>query len=143
MLLKCLVLATLATAWGRSTAPEQNTIHETPRAQENTFFGDLRYVYKVYQECAAKDLGPCLKLKLISAIDRVARNYAELPIFDGVAFVKDPKDVTLNEVKTEEEYESTLPRALNEKDTALNSIISDKGANFFDTHTLQVRLTPF
>lgn len=138
MLFKCLVLALVASAWGRSTTPQQNTITEEARSQENSYLGDLRYVYKVYQECATRDLGPCLKLKLISAMDRVARNYAELPIFDGVSFVQDPKAVTLNEIKTEEEYESTLPRALNERDSALNTMIADKIATFFDTHTLQV-----
>ncbi|RZB41620.1 osiris-like protein [Asbolus verrucosus] len=140
MLLKCVIIFwAAATAWGRTT-PLQNSIHEeTPRSQDSSYFSDLNYVYKVYQECAAKDLAPCLKLKLISAIDRVARNYAELSIFDGIAFVKDPK-ASVNEIKTEEEIEATLPRALNERDTALNTIITDKITNFFDTHTLQVKL---
>ncbi|CAH1375166.1 uncharacterized protein Osi8 [Tenebrio molitor] len=137
---KCLVLfAAFAAVSARSAAPAQNAIPDEARAQDASYLGDLRYVYKVYQECAAKDLGPCLKLKLIAAMDRAARNYAELPLFDGISFVQDPKAAP-NEVKTEEEYEATLPRALSERDTALNTMIFDKVTHFFDTHTLQVKL---
>lgn len=137
---KCVVIALFITsAWGRSATTFQNSIHEEARAQDTPYLGDLRYVYKVYQECSAKDLGSCLKLKLIAAMERIARSYNEVPLFDGITFVKDPKATTTNEVQSEEEIEATLPRSLDERDSALNGMIADKIASFFDTHSLQVR----
>lgn len=142
MVLKCVVLALVATtALARTTGTSQNSIHhETARSEESSsYFGDLRYVYKVYQECAATDLTSCLKLKLVAALDRVARTYSEVPLFDGVTFVKDPKATpTQQEVKTEADIEASLPRAIEEREDALNNLIANKVTNFFETHTLQV-----
>lgn len=124
-----------------TTGNEINAIpvQESPRAQENTYFTDFRYMYKVYQECAATDLSSCLKLKLISAMDRVAKAYTEVPLFEGVSFVKSSA-TTEEPVKSEAEIEASLPRALTEKEDALNTLIADKIFNFFESHTLQVKL---
>lgn len=139
MFSKCVLLAAFVTvACARSTATSQNAIpEETPRSEESaSYMGDLRYMYKVYQECAATDLSSCLKLKLLSSMDRIARAYMQVPIIDGVNFVKN--DDAKEEVKTEAEIEASLPRALSERDAALNNLIFDKVASFFETHTLQV-----
>ncbi|KAI4461707.1 hypothetical protein MML48_5g00002974 [Holotrichia oblita] len=142
MFSKCVLLAVFVTvACARSTATSQNAIpEETPRSEESaSYMGDLRYMYKVYQECAATDLSSCLKLKLVTAMDRVARNYAEVPIIDGVNFIRS-NDVPNEEIKSEAEIEASLPRALTERETTLNNLIFDKIATFFETHTLQVKL---
>lgn len=118
-----------------------NTLHATPRSEGGgSFMGDLKYVYKVYQECSASDLTSCLKLKLVSAMDRVSRSFTEIPVFEGVKFVKDPKAVeaTPQESKTEAEIEANLPRSLEDREDALNNMISEKVSNFIGSHTLQV-----
>lgn len=142
MFTKCVILAAfLAVAAARSAPAPQNSVEpETPRAaQEPTsYFGDLRYMYKVYQECAATDLSSCLKLKLVAALDRVAKSYPQITLFDGVSFVKEPNAPVDATTKSEAEIEASLPRSLNEKDDALNSLIADKVGSFFETHTLQV-----
>lgn len=134
----CLALA----AHARTTSNSQNAIPvDTPRSEESSaysFLSDMRYVYKVYQECAATDLSSCLKLKLIGAIDRVARAYSSVPLFDGVAFVKEPTSTPEEPPKSEADIEANLPRALSEREDALNSIIADKLFKFFESHTLQV-----
>lgn len=149
---QCIVLALIAFCCihARTTAgAPQNSVHEEQqqRSDETTsstsYVSDLRYMYKAYQECSASDLMSCLKLKLVAALDRVARNYVvELPIFDGISFVQDPKSTNLvgnvNHVKTEAELEAELPRSLNERDNALNTLIVDKITGFLDTHSLQV-----
>lgn len=147
MVLKCVLVLALATATAtaRTAGTAQNSVHQdAARSDESpTYLGDLRYVYKVYQECAATDLTACLKVKLLAALDRVARTYAEVPIFDGVTFVKDPKAAPVQqEVKSEAEIEATLPRALEEREDALNSLIANKVSDFFETHTLQVSSAP-
>lgn len=113
-------------------------VQEAGRSQESSYFNDFRFMYKVYQECAATDLSSCLKLKLIAAMDRVARAYNEVPLFEGVSFVKQTSAAQEEQVKTEADYEATLPRALAEKEEALNSMIVDKIFKFFESHTLQV-----
>lgn len=141
---KCVILAALvAVALARSAPASQNSVEpETPRAasaQEPTsHFGDLRYMYKVYQECAATDLSSCLKLKLVAALDRVAKSYPQITLFDGVSFVKEANTVAEESTKSEAEIEASLPRSLSEKDDALNNLIADRVGNFFETHTLQV-----
>lgn len=97
-------------------------------------------MYKVYQECASTDTISCLKLKLVAALDRAARSYSELPLFEGIKFVKDPQAaVPAAEVKTEAEIEATLPRSLEDKETALDNIITDRVSSFLGSHTLQVQ----
>lgn len=133
---RCIIIAIIAaSACARTTSVPE----ETARSDDSSgYFGDLKYVYRVYKECAATDLSSCLKLKLVSALDRAARAYSDVSLFEGVSFVKDPKATAINEVKTEAELETTLPRSLTEKDEALNHLILDKVTNFFETHTLQV-----
>ncbi|KAJ8910873.1 hypothetical protein NQ315_000504 [Exocentrus adspersus] len=145
MVLKCVVLALVATtALARTSGTTLNSVHqETARSEEsNSYLGDLRYVYKVYQECAVKDLTACLKLKLVAALDRVARSYSEIPLFSGVTFVKDPKATTpaAEEVKSEAEIEASLPRALEDREDTLNNMILNKVGNFLGTHSLQINL---
>lgn len=142
MIFKCIVVTLLSTAvLARTTTTNLNEIpHEEARSSESTssYLSDLRYVYKVYQECAATDLSPCLKLKLVTAMDRAFRAYTEVPLMDGVTFVKDPKAPAEENLKTEAELDASLPRALSDREDALNSMISEKLVNFFDTHSLQV-----
>lgn len=145
MFVKCLIICALVatSAWARTTGTSHNSIHhqEEARSQESpSYLGDLRYVYKVYKECAAVDLTSCLKLKLVAAMDRAARSYADMSLFDGVSFVKDPNAAaTPIESKTETEIEADLPRSLSERDDALNSMIAEKASSFLESHTLQVR----
>lgn len=124
----------------RSTGgAEENSLHETARSSESSSVsGDLKFVYKVYQECAAKELATCLKMKLITAIDRASRTYNEIPLFEGVKFVRESNAIVDNEVKSEAELETTLPRALEDRQDALDGLISNKVSNFLESHTLQV-----
>lgn len=125
-----------------ASLPELNSIeHGAPRASDSySYLNDFRYVYKVYQDCASQDLQPCLKLKLLAALDRAARSYS-LNILDGVTFVKDPQAAAQDEApKSEAEIEASLPRSLNEKDEALSGLILNKVASFLGSHTLQVRI---
>lgn len=140
MLFKCFILASVAAAaLARSASSPQNSVTEEARSQDaSSYLGDFRYLYKVYQECAATDLSSCLKLKLVAAMDRAAKSYPTFTLFDGVSFVKESGAPDATPVKSENEIEASLPRSLDEKDKVLNTLIADKVANFFDTHTLQV-----
>ncbi|XP_017781606.1 PREDICTED: uncharacterized protein LOC108566306 [Nicrophorus vespilloides] len=146
---KCVLLALVAfsgTVWARSAVTNGNAIpsEETARTDEtstSSYLGDFKFMYKVYQECAATDLTSCLKMKLITAMDRAARNFNQVPIFEGVSFVKEDNTNVNAESSpiTEAQIEAQLPRSLTERDGALNNIIFDKVGNFLQTHTLQVK----
>jgi len=142
MLSKCVIIVLLATttAWARTTA--NGAAHEEARAADDTtsYLGDFKFMYKVYQECAATDLTSCLKLKLIAAMDRAARSFAQVPVFEGVAFVKESNAVADATPVNEVELEAQLPRSLEERDSALNNLIFKKVSDFLETHTLQVKL---
>ncbi|XP_056635950.1 uncharacterized protein LOC130444696 [Diorhabda sublineata] len=145
MISKCIIVLALVAhvALGRTTGTSaQNAVHESDTKHEgNSYISDFRYMYKVYQECAATDVMSCLKLKLITALDRAAKSYSELPLIEGIKFVKDPQDTsTSQEVKSEAEIEATLPRSLDEKENVLDDIISDRVSNFLSSHTLQIKL---
>lgn len=143
MYLKCVIftlVAALAVASGRSTASSQtNAIpQESARSDSDSFVGDLRFLHKMYQDCASSDLSTCLKLKLVTAMDRAARAYPVVQIMDGVSFVQDDSEQP-GTAQSENEIEANLPRALNDREDALNSLIVDRIFTFFQTHTLQVR----
>ncbi|XP_032663376.1 uncharacterized protein LOC116840595 [Odontomachus brunneus] len=141
----CLALL-LATAAARSaeTNPASNSIDEqqqqTARSSNNGVFGDLRYVYQVYKECSGAELSPCLKLKLVSAMDRISRS-TQLNLAEGVTLVQDEPATNESELeKTPQEIEAGLPRALDDKEDALNGMIFDRIVKFFQSHTLKLKL---
>lgn len=118
---------------------QENSIHETGKSSEgSTVFGDFKYVFKVYQECSAKDLTSCLKMKLITALDRAAKSYNEIPLFEGVTFVRQDITPVQNDITNEVDLEATLPRALEERQDALDDMISNRVSDFLESHTLQV-----
>ncbi|XP_066581672.1 uncharacterized protein Osi8 [Prorops nasuta] len=137
------VAVLLATASARSadTNANANSIDEqTARSSSSGIIGDLRYVYQIYKECAASDLSPCLKLKLVSAMDRVSRSVS-FNVAEGVTVVKDGPETTVEEPpKSVQEIEASLPRALEDKEDALNTMIFDKVIKFFQSHTLKLKL---
>ncbi|KAM0736214.1 hypothetical protein ACS0PU_010175 [Formica fusca] len=136
------ILVTAVSARSAETNPTSNSINEqqTARSSGIGVFGELRYVYQVYKECAGAELSPCLKLKLLSAMDRISRN-VQLNVADGVTLVHDESAANESEPeKSLQEIEASLPRALEDKDDALNSMIFDKIVKFFQSHTLKLKL---
>lgn len=140
LLVLVVTLSVVSAAFGRSSKNSaENDVSESAR-KSSSYFGDAKYLYKTYQECLSSDLSTCLKLKLFTVMDRIARSQNEFKVYDGVSFVKEgdePEEKT--EFKSEKEIEETLPRSLEDKDKTLNSLIFDKILSFFGSHTLKVR----
>lgn len=60
---------------------------------------------------------------------------------DGVTFVRDdPVSHEDEPPKSLQEIEGSLPRALDDKEDALNTMIFDKVVKFFQSHTLKLKL---
>ncbi|XP_012522909.1 uncharacterized protein LOC105828892 [Monomorium pharaonis] len=135
------VLLTAVSARSAETNPAVNSINEQQTARSNNgIFGDLRSIYLLYKECSSRELDSCLKLKLLSAIDRVSR-MSQLHVTDGVTLVRDESITNESEPeKSLEEIEASLPRALDDKENVINNMIFDKIAKFFQSHTLKLKL---
>ncbi|KAK2579925.1 hypothetical protein KPH14_007605 [Odynerus spinipes] len=123
--------------------PTSNLVEEdTARSSMNGFFNEMRYVYQVYKECSGQgaDVSPCLKLKLLSAMDRASRS-VQLDVADGVTFLREGPANGQEEIpKSVQEIEASLPRALDDKEDALNGMIFDRIVKFFQSHTLKLKL---
>ena len=106
-------------------------------------FGDLRSVYQIYKDCAGAEVSSCLKIKLLTTMERVSRS-AQLSIVEGVTLVKDepaqagPRND--EPTRTPQEIEASLPRSLEDKEDALNSMIVERALGFLQSHTLKVKL---
>lgn len=87
---------------------------------------DMWYLYRVYEKCASEDLYPCIKMKLAVALQRLARNFPKLQLFEGVAFVRDPQNY------------SVRSRSVNVRDSSVASVLINGLRQFLDTHVLQV-----
>lgn len=137
---KCVLISCLfVLASARTTSNQANAIpQETARSSDdNSFFGDLKFLTKMYSDCASSDLSTCLKLKLVTAMDRASRAFPVVEVIEGVSFVKEVNQEQPTS-QSENEIEANLPRALNDKEDALNQMIVDRVFNFFQSHTLQV-----
>ncbi|KAL2720118.1 natural resistance-associated macrophage protein 2 isoform X1 [Vespula squamosa] len=122
--------------------PTSNFVEEdTARSSMNNFFNEMRYVYQIYKECSEEgiDVSPCLKLRLLSAMDRVSRS-AQLDIADGVTFLREGSNEQEEVPRSLKEIEANLPRALDDKEEALNGMIFDRIVKFVQSHTLKMKL---
>lgn len=145
----CLAVLLLSvSSEGRSAEPSShpsNTLEsELPQQARSAggVFGELRSVYQIYKDCSGAEVSSCLKLKLISTMERVSRS-AQLNIVEGVTLVKD-EQVSASQaeepIRSPQEIEASLPRSLEDKEDALNSMILDKAVGFLQSHTLKIKL---
>lgn len=132
-------LCVLSVAFGHSAHLNKVDNDESQPRKASSYFGDIKYLYKTYQDCSAADLSTCLKLKLYTIIDRVARSNSDFKVYDGVTFVNEGDEQLDDSVpKSEIEIEASLPRSLEDKEQTLNSLIMDKIMSYFGSHTLKV-----
>lgn len=102
----------------------------------------LRLALKVYDDCAKSDgFSPCLKKKAYTFLDRLGR-MDKLELVDGVSIVRAPGDAAPapEPAVTAEQLENTLPRALDAKDEALNTMLMDKVSSLVSSKTLQISM---
>ncbi|KAK7865668.1 hypothetical protein R5R35_006920 [Gryllus longicercus] len=146
MACKLVLLVCAAALVGVASARSVSADGSSGRAAQEVsgWLGDLRAAYRVYGECAAQDLSTCLKLKLVSALDRAARSVNDVEVVDGVSLVRDAAAAATEAsasagAKSEQQLAEELPRALGDRDDALNSMIADRALSFLQSHTLQLK----
>lgn len=135
----CLCLASLALV---SCAPAaQSSNEEQGRAIVGAnLFSDLRYAYSLYQGCADQDLLVCLKINMLTTMDRVSRSTKDISVTENVKVVAaDRKDEEESPVITEEALKESLPRSLSAQDSALNAMLLKKFMSMISKYSFQVR----
>lgn len=126
-----------------SVAEDPESSSQTTQASESSnsanVWKDLSMVYRLYQQCSAENLSVCLKVKLLTGLEKVLRTAKKLRIMEGIQFIKsDDSEEPLKPLLSEKELEANLPRALEAKDHVLNNMIFKQLAGFLQHHTLQV-----
>lgn len=110
---------------------------------ESSIWSELEFVYNTYQQCSDVDLSVCLKLKLVSALNSAARSMQNIEPVEGIRFVSlneagSAKSGAETAAVSDQELLATLPRSVEGQESALSSMIWDRIAAFFQTHTVQV-----
>ncbi|XP_049809345.1 uncharacterized protein LOC126252492 [Schistocerca nitens] len=107
---------------------------------------DLRMVYKTYRDCETrgKDVTTCLKVKLLTELDRAARSRApNLRLVDGlVTLVRDDSadGADSRPLPSEQQLVETLPRSAEDKQQSLDALLVDRASAFLRSRSLQLNL---
>ncbi|XP_021918893.1 uncharacterized protein LOC110829472 [Zootermopsis nevadensis] len=150
----CSVILVIATSvLGRNVdiLQDNTLLEEEPKSlMENedvptSFLGtDLRFLFRIYNDCSQRDMSSCLKMKLVTALERASKSQSDFKVIEGVTFTRDPSAVSDKSVDgkpiSEEELEASLPRGLQDKEDLLDGLIMEKIMGFFRSHTLQFKL---
>lgn len=134
----CLCLATVAVV--QSAPAAQSSNEEQGRAIVGAnLFSDMRYAYGLYQGCADQDLLVCLKIKMLTSLDRVSRSAKDIPVLDNVKIVAaDRKDEEETPALTPESIEQSLPRSLSAQDSTLNAMLLKKFMSMISKYSFEV-----
>lgn len=141
VVLLCAVICTTADEQ-QQQPPNQQTNNN--HSNNNSALG-LRSVFRIYDECQRSDggLSTCLKKKAVTFIDRISK-IDVINIGDGVRVVgvenaanmpKSPKMLSENDLD-----QMMVPRSLEERDYLLNSMLTDKLANYISGRKIQISL---
>lgn len=143
-LVACLCLVSVVLA---RSAPSVNTQAESSARSSlgagSSLFNDMKYVYNLYQGCASQDLLVCLKVKMLTTMDRVSRSVQDIAVSDNLKIVTERKDVEEIAAEqpvalTEEAVEQSLPRSLQAQDQVLNSMLLKKFMSMINKYSFQV-----
>lgn len=100
----------------------------------------LRIALKVYEDCSKTDgFSPCFKKKALTFLDRLGR-MDKLSLTEGVTVVRASDAPVQENPMSEDQLETTLPRAADARDDALNTMLLDKVSNLVSSRTLQISM---
>ncbi|XP_068157209.1 uncharacterized protein Osi8 [Drosophila tropicalis] len=122
---------------------QQNRIQQASSGTSAvSFWKDMSLVYRIYQQCTGENMSVCLKVKLLTGLEKAFRSAKSLTLFEGVQFVSSSPD---NQQRSklpsisEQDIEAVLPRGVDAKEQVLNSMIMKRVGNFLQDHTLQIK----
>lgn len=109
----------------------------TTLAVESWDAAGVRVAIRVYEECSKSDgFSPCLKKKALAFFNRLSR-MDTLALSDDLVIIKS-EDAAVNEsAVNDEEIENSLPKDINAKDAALDTLLYNKIGSFIGSRTLR------
>ncbi|XP_017140491.1 uncharacterized protein LOC108154664 [Drosophila miranda] len=131
---------------GQKPQPQPQPSASSSASTPTGFWKDMSLVYRIYQQCTGENMSVCLKVKLLTGLEKVFRSAKTLALFEGVQFVSSGNGSGGEEQKraklppiSEQDIVAVLPRSTDAKDQVLNSMIFKRVGNFLQDHTLQVK----
>lgn len=99
---------------------------------------------KFLEDCLNQEyseMATCFGVKTVAILDRASR-MSNINVFPGVAFVADSEELQRSgrALLTEEEIENSISADPKEKGSKLMDLLFDSVSQFFNTHSLQLRI---
>lgn len=138
----CLCVATVAVVrCAPAAAPLPSSSEEQGRAVVGAnLFSELRDAYGLYQSCSQGDLIVCLKINMLTTLDRASRSDKDITVMENVKVVAaDRKDEDVTPLLTQESVEKVLPRSLSAQESTLNAMLLKKFMSLVSRYSVQVR----
>lgn len=108
--------------------------------------GNWKVLYRLVTDCArTSDISVCLKMKVVTFLDRITSFKAPLQINDYISLARDPEykedsQARLMKPLSEAQLEESLPRAIDERSSRLDEMIQEKLDNFLQSRSLQMSI---
>ncbi|XP_039277884.1 uncharacterized protein LOC111043594 [Nilaparvata lugens] len=136
-------VALLACLGASSAFPTQeNAI--TPEKSSSVLEDGLGTAYRMVQGCGGKDLMLCLKMRMLTYVDKAVRRSEDISLVDGVALVRSPSAdnsrVLSGRALSEDELDASLPKDSESRDAQVESMLVDRVARFLESRTLQLKV---
>ncbi|XP_039492463.1 uncharacterized protein LOC120452355 [Drosophila santomea] len=124
-----------------NSAPRPQIQSSSPEIGYTGLWKDMSLVYRIYQQCSGDNMSVCLKVKLLTGLEKAFRSAKSLPLMEGIQFVSSgiKSEETNRATVSEKDIEAVLPRSVDAKEQVLNNMILKRVGNFLQDHTLQVK----
>ncbi|XP_062124099.1 uncharacterized protein LOC133837379 [Drosophila sulfurigaster albostrigata] len=126
----------------KTQQPPMQSSSSAASSSSSGIWKDLSLVYRIYQQCTGENMAVCLKLKLLTGLEKAFRSAKTLSLFEGVQFVASGEEMQKRAHLppiSEQDIEAVLPRGIDAKDQVLNSMIMKRLGSFLQDHTLQIK----
>jgi len=108
--------------------------------------GNWKVLYRLITDCAkTSDISVCLKMKVVTFLDRIVSLRTPLQINDYISLARDPAYKEGPQGRSmkplsEAQLEESLPRAMDERSSRLDEMIQEKLGNFLQSRSLQMSI---
>lgn len=86
----------------------------------------------------------CIRMRALTFVDRALRRSGDVALVDGIALVRTGEAENSREMSgralSEDELDASLPQNAEEKDKQVDTLLVDRVAKFFQSHTLQLKV---
>lgn len=104
----------------------------------------LGMAYRMVQGCGDKDMMLCLKMRMLTYVDRALRKSDDIPLIDGISLVRAETEensrILNGRALSEDELDASLPKDAESRDTQVENMLVERVARFLESRTLQLKV---